>query len=134
MATAPKKELTPKEIQAKIAEKNIESAAKAVELTKKLGVKVHFMSFITDPQASDFVVGFVKEPSRLVKARAIDRVKQGNPSLAYQELLEIVLIKEESDPRITSEASENDKYNLGACEFCGGLLIIAVDTNDTKKN
>ncbi len=126
--------LTLKEVDNRIAEKNIEVLAKAEELTTKLGIKVHPITFIVDSQASDFVIGYIKEPSRLVKMRAMDKVSLGQSSFAYLELLESCIIKDESDPRILSEKPENDTYNLGASKFCGNLLVIATDLSDIKKN
>lgn len=124
--------LTAKEVDAIIADKSVEVKAKAEQLSAKLGIKVHPFTAIIDSQASDFVIGYVKEPGRLVKMRAMDKVNMGQASFAYQELLEACLIKEESDERITSERSENDKYNLGCAEFCGKMLIIATDLTEKK--
>jgi hypothetical protein len=64
---------------------------------------------LKDSQASEFVIGYIKEPTRLSKMRAIDKVNTGQASFAYQELLESCLIKEESDALILSEKAENDK-------------------------
>ncbi len=132
-AEAPK-ELTKKEVEAKIAAKAEEVKQHAAELSARLGVKVSPVTFIVDGQASEFIIGYVKEPTRLTKMRAIDKVNQGQASFAYQELLESCLIKEESDARILSEKPEHDKYNLGAAQFCGNLLVMATDLTDTKKN
>jgi len=127
-----KPELTKKEVEAIIEAKAIEAKAKAAELSTKLGVKVHPITFIVDAQASDFVIGYIKEPGRLVKMRAMDKVTMGQSSFAYQELLEACILKDVSDERILSEKSENDKYNLGAANFCGSLLIIASDLTEKK--
>lgn len=101
---------------------------KAEQLTKIYGVKVHPFLLRDDDIE---VVGYVKEPSRLAKYRYLDKAMTGAMSAA-SELLEICLLKEESDPKITSEASENDKYNIGAATFCASLLNISSDT--LKKN
>lgn len=116
---------------------NIKIAAakeKATELTEKLGVKVHPMVFYTTAGSDDLVIGFVKEPNRLVKARAMDKVQLGQFSDAYADLLTICLVKEDSDHRITSESSENDKYYFGATKFCGGMLKLSLDQAEEKKN
>lgn len=117
-----------------------EVKCKAAELSDKLGVKVHPLTFINrvkgeedKEESEELVAGFVKEPGRLNKSRAMDKVSMGMPSVAYAELLEACLIKEESDPRLYSKASENDKYVLGAEQFCGGLLIISQDVTEVKK-
>lgn len=115
-----------------LSEKQVEVKAKAEELTTKLGVKVHPLTMVADIDKGDFVIGYIKEPARLAKARAIDKVNMGNASFAYMELLEACLIDAESDPRIKNESPENDKYNLGACKFCGDLLLLAIDVTEKK--
>jgi len=101
---------------------------KAQQLSTRFGVKVH--PFLLK-NGDDQVIGYVKEPSRLSKYRYLDKAMTGAMSAAL-ELLEVCLIKEESDPRITSEAPENDIYNIGAATFCASLLNIATDS--LKKN
>jgi hypothetical protein len=102
--------------------------AKAQELSKSLNVKVY--PFVLK-NGDDKVVGYVKEPSRLSKYRYLDKAMTGAMSAAA-ELLEVCLIKEESDPRIMSEAPENDSFNIGAATFCASLLNVATDS--LKKN
>jgi hypothetical protein len=105
--------------------------AKAEELTKSHGTKVHAFTALNGTE-DDKVVAFIKEPSRLIKSRAMDKTYGGMGFTAGGEMLEACIIKEESDPRILSEAPEYDKFYLGAAKFCADLLIISTD--NTKKN
>lgn len=102
---------------------------KADELSKKYSVKV-FPIVFEDAETGVQVVGFAKEPSRMVKARVLDKALSGAVTAAT-ELMDAILIKEESDPRIYSEASENDKYYFGAAMAC--QQTIAVSVNQFKK-
>jgi hypothetical protein len=104
---------------------------KAEELTAQLGVKVHAFTAI-DNTEDNKVVAFIKEPSRLIKSRAMDKTYNGMGFTAGSEMLEACIIREESDPRFLNEAPENDKFYLGASKFCADLLVMA--TNNTKKN
>lgn len=100
---------------------------KAEELSVKYATKVHAFMFKGDKSDDDFVIGYMKEPARIVKSRAIDKMHQGMTFSVGDEVVEACLIKEESDPRITSELSENDNYALGATKFAGELIKFSVD-------
>ena len=89
-----------------------EAQTKADKLSEKLGITVHPIVFQEDKD-SPLVVGYIKEPSRMVKLAVLDKSVMGGFSAAA-EMLETVLLKEESDPRIYSERSEDDKIYLGA--------------------
>ena len=98
-------------------EKNKETAleinnheAKRVRLSKELGKEVHLCVFETEEKEE--IVGFMKEPDRLVKMRALDMSLQSWTSAANI-LLETSLIKEHSDPRILDENPDNDKIYFG---------------------
>jgi GH43 family beta-xylosidase len=85
---------------------------KAEELTAQFGVKVHPILF-KDPETDQDILGFIKEPSRMVKLAMLDKSMIGSFSAA-SEVLESILIKEHSDPRIYSEKPEDDRFYLGA--------------------
>lgn len=108
-----------------------EIKAKAEELSEKLGVKVHPMTF-RGVDDNDLVVGFVKEPPFLVKARAMDKTYGGMGFTAGVEIMEACLIKEETDPRIVSGLSRDDNYRMGAAKFCGDLIKYSVDLTEKK--
>lgn len=59
------------------------------------------------------VIGFIKEPNRVLKMQCIDMYMTGRFTTAADNLLQICLIKEESDPKILSEAPEHDPIYLG---------------------
>lgn len=108
---------------------NEEIQSKADELTVKHGVKVHPLVFKVKDEEQ--VVGFLKEPPRFVKMRVMDK-GMTSPMSAASEIVDAYLIKEESDARIYSEASENDKYYLGAAYEAYQMVELAV--NLVKKN
>jgi hypothetical protein len=102
---------------------------KAVELSQQLGVKVHAIVFKEDADSTE-VVGFIKEPSRAVKLAVLDKSVMGGFSAAA-EMLDLILLKEHSDPRISSERSEDDKINLGA--VMAAFDLVKFSTNTLKK-
>lgn len=104
---------------------------KAADLTKELNVEVHPMTFIGD-SPDDLVVGFVKEPPFLTKARAMDKVYAGMGFTANIEIMDLCLLKEHSDKRIYTESAQNDRYRLGCAKFCGNLLLLSTDVTEKK--
>lgn len=102
---------------------------KVGELKVKHGCPVHALVFKTDGDAEE-IVGYIKEPPRFVKLRVMDKGLT-QPMSAASEVVDAYLIKEDSDPRIYSEAQENDKYYLGAVLSAYNLIQLAV--NQFKK-
>jgi hypothetical protein len=102
---------------------------KAKELSEKHSCTVHPLVFKIE-NSEDNVVGFLKEPPRFVKLRVMDKGLT-SPVTAASEVVDAYLLKEESDPRIYSEASENDKYYLGATLEAYNHIVLAV--NQFKK-
>jgi hypothetical protein len=89
-----------------------DKAAQLTETLKAKGVfKVHPIVF-RDEKTSDVITGFVKEPSRMAKMAVMDKALMGSFS-AVEEILDSVLIKEESDPRMWSESQEFDDIRMG---------------------
>jgi len=104
---------------------------RAAELTEKHGVKVTPIVF-EEPDTGEQVIGYLKEPNRLAKTRILDKALSGAVLSAAHDLLELTIIPEESDPRIMSEAPENDKYNLGAAVAAQDLVKFAVNVYKKK--
>lgn len=104
---------------------------KAEQLSTTHGVKVHPMVFSTG-DGSQWITGFMKEPQRIAKARAMDKTLMGQGFSVGLELLEACLIREESDPRIMSEKSEDDEIVLGACNFATTLIKLSVNHTEKK--
>lgn len=110
---------------------------KGKELEKQAGVPVHTMVFFGKGadgkfDQNDLVVGYVKEPSFLTKARAMDKSLVGMGFSASVEILDSCLIKEHSDPRILCEIPGKDFYRMGAAEFCRKKIMIAIDQAEKK--
>ena len=102
---------------------------KALELTQQMGVKVHPLVF-PDEVTDEPVVGFMQEPKRAVKLAVLDKSVMGGFSAA-DEMLDLILIKEHSDPRIYSEKSEDDRFRLGA--VMAAFELVKFSTNSAKK-
>jgi hypothetical protein len=114
-----------------------EALEKGKELEKQAGVPVHTMVFFSKGadgkyDENDLVVGYVKEPSFLVKARALDKSLLGMAFSASIEILDTCLIKEHSDPRILCELPGKDLYRISAAEFCRKIILIAIDQSEKK--
>lgn len=107
-----------------------EAQTKADELSVQLTVKVHPIVFQED-ETGPLIIGFIKEPSRMVKLAVLDKSVMGGFSAAA-EMLDTVLIKEHSDPRIYSERSEDDKIYLGAVMAAYDLVKFSVNTLKKK--
>jgi hypothetical protein len=110
-----------------LEEKKTEINAKADALTQALNTKVHAFVFKGDKSEDDFVVGYIKEPPRLVKQRAMDKTLMGQGFSVGAEIIQACILKEETDPRILSELSENDRYALGAENFATELVSVSLD-------
>jgi len=108
---------------------NEEIECKATELSVKHGVKVHPLIFAI-PNSEEKVIGYLKEPPRAIKLRVMDKGLT-EPVTAASVVVDAYIIREESDPRILSEASENDVYYMGACMEAYSLIQLAI--NQFKK-
>lgn len=101
---------------------------KAADLSKTLSVKVHPVVFYFNAEP---VTGFLKEPARLTKYRYLDKAMNG-PITSGIELLEACLIKDQSDPRLTSESPEYDGLNLAA--ITAAISLVKSASGSLKKN
>jgi hypothetical protein len=109
---------------------NDQIEAHALELEKKYSCKILPVAFI-DEDNGEKIIGYMKEPPRMVKYRVFDKASH-SPFTAASELLEACLIQEESDPRILSERPEHDKFNLGAAAAALSLLTLSASTYKKK--
>lgn len=88
---------------------------KAEELTqeyKSKGVYQVNPIVFRDERTGEDIVGFFKEPSRMAKMAVMDKALMGGYSAA-EEIVDSVLIKEHSDPRMYSESQEFDDIRMG---------------------
>jgi hypothetical protein len=109
--------------------------ARAVELAAKYGVKVYPILFYREADMitqADPIVGYLKEPPRLTKLRIIDEGSKRGEMEVAAELLDIALLKEESDYRISSADQQYDEIYMGAC-LAASVQIIRVAINQIKK-
>ena len=103
---------------------------KAEELSVKHNCKVTPIVF-HDEEKSEDIIGYIKEPNRMTKLRVMDKAMT-SPVTASSELFDSIIIKEESDPRFTSEKSEDDKYYIGGTMEAFKTVEIAVNTFKKK--
>lgn len=104
--------------------------AKAAELSAQMNVKVIPFVFKDEETGAD-IVGFIKEPPRAVKLAMLDKSMTGSFTAA-SEVLESILIKEHSDPRIYSEKSEDDRFYLGAVMAAYDRVKFSINTLKKK--
>jgi hypothetical protein len=108
--------------------------AKAAELSERFRAtgtfQVHPIVF-KDETTGEAIIGYFKEPTRAQKMAIMDRVTLG-PMLALEELYPILLIKEESDPRMYSEDQAYDDVYMGAVMAVYNAIKMKVNT--FKKN
>lgn len=102
---------------------------KAKQLSEQLGVNVEPMAFI-DPDTGEQIVGYLKSPDRLIMMRAFDKMIS-SPSMAGAEILEVCLLKNESDMRIYTDAPGNNSIYLGA--IVEALSVVKLSKNTLKK-
>jgi len=112
--------MTPKEQYDALISKEAEFDAKAKELSVKHGVHVTPFAFIF---GEEHIVGYLKEPGRLIKMQAID-LREQSRTQAGGLILQSCLIQEESDKRILDERPENDGIYLGAIDFAINSVTI----------
>lgn len=106
--------------------KDLSVQERAEELSKKYKTKVMPIVFV-DEETEEEIVGFIKEPARMVKLRVMDKAMT-SPITASSELFETIFLEEESDKRIMSE----DKYYLGATMEAFKTVEMAVNTFKKK--
>ena len=104
---------------------------KALQLSEELKTKVHPLIFFVEKDKEP-VMGYVKEPNRAVKLAVMDKYASGFYS-ACSQALDAILLKEHSDPRISSERAEDDMYYMGAVYAVSEMIQFAGNQVDKKK-
>jgi hypothetical protein len=112
-----------------LAEEKAEQLTKIYKETKGI-FKVHPIVF-RDEKTGDVITGFVKEPSRMAKMAVMDKALMGSFS-AVEEILDSVLIKEESDQRMWSESQEFDDIRMGLVMAVYNLIRFKSNTLKKK--
>ena len=107
-----------------------EITAKCAELSATLNTKVEAITVFADDEKTDVAVAFLKNPSRAAKRAILDEMLRSNTA-AGQLYLEAALIKDASDPCLSSSASEHDALVIGAELACLGK--VEVWQSDLKK-
>lgn len=95
---------------------------KASQLAKELSVsKVHVVVQI-NPETNERAVCYLKEPNYLTKVRVMDKAAGLGVYTAAEELREMCIIKEHSDPITCSDHYESDRYKMGILDYCLGMI------------
>lgn len=105
---------------------------KAAAIAQKLNIKRVIPAVFVDANTNKRYAAYFKEPSYLAKLGALDKSQNIGPFAAGDELMEICLLREESDPEIYSENPDYDVMRLGAVNFCVRELV-KVSFNQFKK-
>lgn len=79
-----------------------------------------------DKEKTDPVIGFLKDPDLQVKIRVLDKSSALGDFAGSYEMLQLCLVTEDSDPRISSTKHSDHKYVLGACFEAQQLIQIAL--------
>ena len=99
----------------------IDAENTAQELSIKYKKEITPFVFIINEEP---IVGYMQEPDRLSKMRAID-MYEASRTQAGDIILRTGLLQDESDKRILNEATENDSIYLGAIDFATKFVKIA---------
>jgi hypothetical protein len=110
-----KEELTIEEI-------DVELIAK--QLSAKYNCTVQPLVFQKDN--GEKIIGYIKEPSRILKARTLDAAATGSFTAGLT-LFDTCLLKQESDPRLYSDKSEDDAIVLGGALAAIDMIKIQVN-------
>ena len=86
------------------------------------GRKVHPIVQIDSTNNFARSVCYLKEPNYVTKVRIMDKASTSGVYSAAEELREICVIKEESDPITYSEAPESDRFKLGVLDYAIGMI------------
>ena len=111
--------MTQEEIEKKVAELSLRENSKVLPIVFK------------DEDTDEDVVGFIREPNRMVKLRVMDKSISA-PATASAELFDAILLKNDSDIRFSSEDSKDDKYYLGGAMEAFKLVEISINTFKKK--
>lgn len=98
---------------------------KADEIGKRLNCKVLPIVF-KDEESGEDIIGFMREPSRAMKLRAMDK-SMTSPVTAASELFDALFIVEESNPQFMS----NDDYYIGGA--MAAFQTVQYSVNQFKK-
>jgi hypothetical protein len=125
-------EVRPKTDAELIAEHNAMAKEKAEQLSIREKSKVTPILFYQNGNASDPIIGYLKHPTRVAKVAIMDKSDQAGNFSAGAEMLNICLLKADSDPRLSSEAEQYDDVYMGAILAAQDLIKASI--NQIKKN
>ena len=110
------------------AEKDAKETAE--RLTTEKGFSVSYMVLQGGKDKNDFVLMYLQNPSREAKRTIMDEIMK-SPTSAGRLYIECALLKEDSDPRVSSSLAENDAIVMGAELAC--VPLIELYQTDIKK-
>ena len=119
--------LTPQLTEAEI----LAFETKAQEIAKQRGyAQVHPVVFIM-PESLERIVAYLRNPSFTEKLYAMDQSAISGPWMASMNMMDLLLIKEESHALASSDAPQADNVKLGIVNYC--LNLVTYYSNQFKK-
>lgn len=104
---------------------------KAQEIAKARGVQsVHPVVFIK-PDTHERIVAYLRQPTFTEKLYAMDTAISAGVYMSASNLMELLLIKEESHQLATSDAPQADDVRMGIVDYC--LNMVSRYQNQFKK-
>lgn len=114
------------------AAKMQEVEAKKEELEKKHNCKITPIVFRNPETKKIDAVGYLKEPSLQAEMAYMDKVTRF-PFSAGEDILDLCIIKEESDPRLYTATNENKEFYKGAIYEVNKSVTFFANGYDTFK-
>ncbi len=107
---------------------------RAKELQDKFGRRVEHMLIKNDIDGdNEWILGYLKDPPRPLKMEALDRITKEGEFKSGEYILSISLIREESDPILSSGDYKYEDILMGAFYASQKILKINLDVA-SKKN
>ena len=107
-----------------------EANEKAIQLTERLGEPIN--AHVINAGEQGFVIGFFKQPNRMLKMYALD-MSTTSLSQANDTILKSCLLIDESDKRILEDKPENDAIYL-TFNMYASTLVELYNLNIQKKS
>ena len=120
--------LTTEELQQKEAAMWLIVDEKVKELSDRLKKTVHPIAMLDVDNNGEYVIGYFTHPDMTAQLRMIDMSQEKGNGFSYEaasKMLESLLIKEESDPKI-NQTQDGERYWKGALPYIMEFMIAAV--------
>ena len=103
---------------------------KVLQLETMFKVKVHPVVFI-HPETKVRKIGYVQEPNYATKVAMMDKSMTVGPYAAGDDLRQMCLLRDHSDPMFYADVSAADEYKMGCAQVC--MDLVSMFRNQFKK-